>query len=101
MAKSLPRGYDGYPAILLGRLALTDAVVGQGFGGMLMSDALEKAVLYSDQIGTRAIVVDPIDEDAASFYEKYMFNHLIDSERMILNVDNTLRNHFGLGNIIE
>jgi len=101
LQKQLPRGYSGYPAILLGRLAVTLTETGQGLGGELMVDALERCVNHSEGIGTRAIIVDPIDDEAANFYKKYMFQALPDSNRMILHIDHNLREHFGLPNLIE
>ena len=95
MLKKLPSGYSGYPAVLIGRLAVTLSMQGEGLGGELMVDAIEKCVLHSDTIGTRAILVDPIDKNAALFYEKFMFKRLPDSDRMILHIDHNLRTHFG------
>jgi GNAT superfamily N-acetyltransferase len=96
LKKKLPRDYSGYPAILIGRLAVTKTMQGTGLGGELMVEAIEICVHHSETIGTRAIIVDPIDEAAAAFYEKFMFQRLPDSHRMILHIDNNLREHFRL-----
>ncbi len=101
MQKHIPDTYTGYPAILLGRLAIILEETGKGLGGQLMVDAIEKCVLFSDEIGSRAILVDPIDQEAVAFYTKYMFKALPDSDRMILHIDNNLREHFGLPKLIE
>jgi len=101
LQKQLPKNYSGYPAILIGRLAVTGSHTGKGLGGELMVDALERCVIHSDSIGTRAIIVDPIDQNASKFYERYMFKALPDSNRMLLHIDNNLRAHFGLPNLIE
>ncbi len=101
LMKHIPDSYTGYPAILLGRLAVILAETGKGLGGQLMVDALEKCVLYSNEIGSRAVLVDPIDQEAVNFYTKYMFKQLPDSDRMILHIDNNLRAHFGLPKLIE
>ncbi|MCF8460507.1 MAG: GNAT family N-acetyltransferase [Flavobacteriales bacterium] len=96
LLKKLPESYSGYPAILIGRLAITQSQQGFGLGGELMVEAIEMCINHAETIGTRAILVDPIDEDAASFYEKFMFKRLPDSNRMVLHIDHGLRAHFGL-----
>lgn len=95
LLKRLPESYSGYPAILLGRLAITESHQGAGLGGELMIEAIEICIQHSESIGTRAILVDPIDEHAAKFYEKFMFKRLPHSARMILHMDHNLRAHFG------
>lgn len=95
LLKKLPKSYSGYPAILIGRLAVTQNMTGQGLGGELLVDAIERCVVHSQSIGTSVIMVDPIDEDAVSFYLKYGFKKLPDSSRMILKIDSNLRKHFG------
>ncbi len=42
---------------------------GQGLGGELLFDALSRAVQASEVVAARLVVVDAIDEAAASFYE--------------------------------
>ena len=49
---------------------------------MLLRDAVERSLSTSAQIGARALVVDPLDEEAAGFYERYGFSHLRDTTRM-------------------
>jgi GNAT superfamily N-acetyltransferase len=61
------------PAILLGRLAVDQTLVGQGIGSSLLGHAIRQAYLASDLIGLRALVVDPIDEAAESFYTHFGF----------------------------
>ena len=94
MLKGLPKSYSGYPAILLGRLAVTKSETGKGLGGELIVDAIQRCLVHAASIGTSVIMVDPIDENASGFYEKFMFKKLPDSERMILKIDSNLRNHF-------
>jgi len=62
------------PAILLARLALTRALQGQGAGGELLWDALSRAVSASQLAAARVVVVDAIDEAAASFYRAHGFD---------------------------
>lgn len=96
MLQKLPRSYSGYPAILLGRLAVTQSETGKGLGGELLVDAIYRCMVHSYSIGTSVIMVDPIDERAVSFYEKFMFKRLPHANRMILRIDATLKRHFGL-----
>ena len=61
------------PAILLARLALDRSQQGRGLGGELLWDALSRAVAANRQAAARLVVVDAIDERAASFYEHFGF----------------------------
>lgn len=96
LQNKLPLGYVGYPAILIGRLAVTESETGRGLGGELLIDAIERCLQAAEKIGTRAILVDPIDESARAFYSRFMFNSLPDANRMVLYIDYNLRKQFGL-----
>lgn len=61
------------PAILLARLALSRELRGTGLGGILLHDALSRAVAASQQAGGRYVVVDAVDDNARQFYEYYGF----------------------------
>jgi ribosomal protein S18 acetylase RimI-like enzyme len=69
-SKGLPR-HDRIPAFLIGRLARDLSAKGQGVGELLLADAVARLVA-ADAAG-RLIVVDPIDDKAKAFYEKYGF----------------------------
>jgi hypothetical protein len=57
----------------------------QGLGELLLMDALFRSFMVSEsQQGSIAVIVDPIDEQATSFYKKYDFIALSDSKRMFL-----------------
>ena len=64
------------PATLLGRLAVDQDFQHQGVGETLVATALERALAVSYVVASRAVVVDPIDANARSFYEKYGFEPL-------------------------
>ncbi len=64
---------DAIPAILLARLAVDRTLQGRGLGGELLVDALSRAVQASDVAAARLVVVDAIDETAATFYEHHGF----------------------------
>lgn len=72
ISKKLPR-YPSLPATLLGRLAIDKQYKGKNLGKALLYDALEKALEYSEKIGSIAVTVDAINNSAISFYEKYGF----------------------------
>ncbi len=82
--KKLPVSYVSIPATLLGRLAIDTKFQGKGIGKILLIDALRRSFEISKEIGSFAVVVDPIDEKAERFYEKYDFIKLPDSDKMII-----------------
>ncbi|MGB0428406.1 MAG: GNAT family N-acetyltransferase [Flavobacteriales bacterium] len=91
--KKLPNSYKSIPTTLLGRLAIDNRFQGQGVGKLLLIDALRKSFDSSKSLGSFAVVVDPIDEDAERFYDKYGFIKLPDSGKMFLPM-NTVRTLF-------
>lgn len=64
---------DPIPVIVLARLAVDQEFQGQGIGSLLLLDAVERAVSAAQGIGARAVIVNPIDEGAAAFYESCGF----------------------------
>jgi len=82
--KKLPRSYQSIPATLLGRLAIDNKFQGQGIGKLILVDALKRSYEISKTIASFAVVVDPIDQGAENFYEKYGFIKLPDSGKMFL-----------------
>lgn len=82
--KKLPPSYGAIPATLLGRLAADKKQQGKGIGKILLVDALKKSYETVAQVGSFAVVVDPIDEEAESFYAKYGFIRLPDSGKMFM-----------------
>lgn len=71
-ARKLPR-YPDIPAALLGRLAVDTGYQGRGLGGILLVDALKRVVTVGGELAIHAIIVEPLDADAAAFYRKYGF----------------------------
>lgn len=84
LEKKFPRAYDTIPTTLLGRLARDKNFKGKRAGEFLLLDALKKCHTASSQIASFAVIVDPIDDDAKSFYKKYGFIELPDSEKMFM-----------------
>ena len=79
----LPR-YPQVSAILLGRLAIQKSMQGRGLGGILLAHALRRVWESVESIGSSMVVVDVLDEKAASFYRAHGFLQLHDSMRLIL-----------------
>jgi GNAT superfamily N-acetyltransferase len=69
--------YD-IPVCLLARLAVDRRHQGRKLGATLMLDAFARALTGADNLGLRAIVVDAINEQAASFYRHFAFEPLPD-----------------------
>ena len=82
--KNLPKSYLSIPTILLGRLAIDKAFQGKGVGKFLLIDSLRRCYDISESLGTYAVIVDPLDNEAERFYEKYGFVKLPDSGKMFL-----------------
>ncbi|WP_372755999.1 GNAT family N-acetyltransferase [Labilibaculum sp.] len=84
-SKHLPNSYKDIPVTLLGRLAIDKSIFRKGQGEYLLMDALKESYKVSKQtIGSMAVVVDPIDEEAVLFYKKYGFIELPGSGKMFL-----------------
>ena len=79
-SKKLPR-YPTVPAVRMGRLAIDQAFKGQGLGGALLADALDRAA--RSEIAAYALMVDAKDESAADFYRHHGFIALPDSPRTL------------------
>lgn len=71
-----------YPVSIarLARLATDLKYQGQGIGGFLLHDALQKIKIASEMIGIFAVVVDAKDIKAKSFYQHYGFISLQDTD---------------------
>ena len=74
MARRLPR--HPLPAALLGRLAVDLVCRGSGLGGLLLSNALNRTLVVTENIAVFAMVVDAKDIGAQRFYERYGFTSL-------------------------
>lgn len=67
-------GHTSVPGYLIARLALDRGLHGTGLGAELLIRALEVCVDASQIGGGRIIAVDPIDDAATTFYEKFGFS---------------------------
>lgn len=70
------------PVILLGMMGVDREFQGQGLGHDLLLNAVRRAQSVANQIGARALVVDPVDEKATAFYRHYGFRAIPETTRM-------------------
>lgn len=59
--------------ILLARLAVDRDYQGGGLGRSLLADAMLRSAAAAQGVGARALVVNALDDHAASFYERFGF----------------------------
>lgn len=81
--KQLPR-YPLVSATLIGRLAVAQVRQGQRLGAVLLADALRRALVNAETVGSSMIVVDALDDGAADFYAAHGFIRLPESLRLVL-----------------
>ncbi len=92
LRKKYPRSYDYIPVTLLGRLAIDKKVKGEGLGGKLLIDALKRSFKVSEtDIGSVAVIVDPLDQDAENYYRHFGFIKLPHSGKMFLSMQTIKR----------
>jgi len=76
--------YEVVPAVLIGRLALDKSLQGLGYGRFLLVNALRR-IIQSKDFAIMLVIVDPKDQFAISFYQKFGFIFLgEEKERMYL-----------------
>jgi GNAT superfamily N-acetyltransferase len=73
-------------AVQLARLALDQELQGQGLGGALLADALGRVVAATALVAARFVVVDALDDAAASFYEHHGFRRLPGTLRLVQKI---------------
>ena len=57
----------------MGRLAVDHRRQVQGFGDLLIGDAVARCLALRKELGIRVLVVGALHEAAAAFYERYGF----------------------------
>jgi len=73
MRRNMPRQI---PAVILGRLAIDRQWQGRGLGAALLADVVRRAVVASNQISARLVVVHAISPAAEAFYLHHGFTRL-------------------------
>jgi len=87
----LAGGVSAIPSYLLARLALDGSMQGQGLGGQRLSEKNER-IMEAAAIGSgRLIIVDAVDDQAASFYRKFGFRPVKDNPRRLVHKIATVR----------
>lgn len=61
------------PVVILARLAVAHQAQGQGLGVGLLQEAIRRTLQVSEQVGIRALLTHPLDEEAAQFYLRFGF----------------------------
>lgn len=79
LARNAP---DQIPVILLGMLGVSVEHQKEGLGKQLLLDGYHRAKCAAETIGARALVVDPLNERAAGFYEQLGFEQIPGSDRL-------------------
>ncbi|CAL4869891.1 hypothetical protein MMA231_04183 (plasmid) [Asticcacaulis sp. MM231] len=64
---------DPVPCLLLGQLATDESWSGQGIGTGLLKHALQRCVVAANLLGGWALIVNAIDNEAASFWARRGF----------------------------
>lgn len=75
----------------IGRLAVDKEHKGKGIGGFLLHDALTNILNIAEKMGVFAIIVDAKNDDAKSFYKKYGFTELQNSELTLFLTIETIK----------
>ncbi|MDO9154267.1 MAG: GNAT family N-acetyltransferase [Paludibacter sp.] len=83
---SLPKSYDELPTVLLGRLAVDKQFKGNGYGELLLLDALNRSVAMSEHLGILAVIVDPLNTSVVEFYTRYGFILIPATQKMFLPI---------------
>lgn len=81
---------EASPAVLIARLALDKSLHGRGLGGVLLADALQRAAQAAQRVATRFMIVDALDEEAATFYTRYGLKRIPGDTRLFLKMSDVL-----------
>ncbi|MBE3000793.1 GNAT family N-acetyltransferase [Nocardiopsis sp. HNM0947] len=84
-------GMQRVPAVLLARLALDTRYQGQGLGPVLLVDSFERALTGNEVFAVRFFVMDALDEEAHTFYEKHGFRGIPGSMRLYRKMSDIAR----------
>ncbi len=68
--------YTEIPCLLLGRLARDLSTRGQGIGDVMMAHILRETERIADEVGVHALIVDALNEQAATYYTNWGFTPL-------------------------
>jgi GNAT superfamily N-acetyltransferase len=95
LSRGQSSGYTTVLGYLLARLAVHAELRGLGYGEQVLVDALTRAASAAEAGGGRLVVVDALDDAAASFYRHYDFTPVKGNpRRLVLKIAN-IRNFLG------
>lgn len=80
------------PTAHLGRLAVDRSRQGQGWGGILLVDALLRVRDVAKELGIHAVTVHALNDAAKSFYESYGLMPLLDDPHHLFLPVATIKN---------
>ena len=95
LSRGQSSGYTTVPGYLLARLAVHADLHRLGHGGQLLVDALSRAARAAEAGGGRLVVVDALDDTAASFYRHYDFMPVKGNPRRLVLKMTNIRNLLG------
>lgn len=84
LRRKLPHSFSSIPVTLISKLAIDKDYQAQGYGALLLIDALKRSYETSKTIGSFAVVVHPIDANSEQFYRHYGFIRLSQSGKMFM-----------------
>ena len=69
------RGMGRYPipVAILARLAVSQTDQGRGIGVGLLREAILRTLTIAEQVGVRALLTHPLDDEASRFYQRFGF----------------------------
>jgi len=73
MRRNMPRVI---PAVVLGRLAVDATCQSQGLGGLMLRDAVLRAMRAAGEVSARLLVVHALSPAAEAFYQRHGFTRL-------------------------
>jgi predicted N-acetyltransferase YhbS len=87
---------DPIPVIVLARLAVDSSESGQGIGKALLADGMKRVAQAARILGARALVVQPLDEKAITFYEHFDFRWLSKETQKMFIAVKTIQQELGM-----
>ena len=74
------------PAVRISELAVDNSSQGMGLSRILLLNAFERIANAAREVAVLAVVVDPIDQQAANFYQHFGFESLLDTNTLFLTI---------------
>ncbi|MBQ9058961.1 MAG: GNAT family N-acetyltransferase [Atopobiaceae bacterium] len=72
------------PALLLGMLGVDELYQGRGLGSSLLKDAIQRSLGVAETVGAKALLVDPLDQQARAFYVHFGFSPIPNTARLYI-----------------